>query len=87
MPYTIIFTKEADDRIRRTCKKDKGLCDEVKKKLNQIDVNPLIGKPLRNVLKGLRRVHVGSFVLLYQFEEPSSTIKIINFSHHDEVYK
>ena len=87
MPHTIIFTKEADDRIHKTCKRDRGLCEEVKKKLRQIDNNPFIGKPLRNVLKGTRRVHVGSFVLLYQFEEESNCIKIINFSHHDEAYK
>ncbi|MCA1917527.1 type II toxin-antitoxin system RelE/ParE family toxin [Methanospirillum hungatei] len=86
MAHTIIFTKEADNRIRKTCKRDHGLCEEVKKKLRQIDDNPFIGKPLRNVLKGTRRVHVGSFVLLYQYEEDSKCLKIISFSHHDEAY-
>jgi len=86
MPHTINFTKEADDRIRKTCKRDRGLCEELKKKLRQIDNNPFIGKPLLNVLKGIRRVHVGSFVILYQFDEDSKCIKIISFSHHDEAY-
>lgn len=87
MTYSILFSKDADNQIRKTCKRDHALCIEIKKKLRQINENPFIGKPLRNVLKGIRRVHVGSFVLLYQFEKDLNRIRIISFSHHDVAYK
>ena len=87
MPHTIAFSKKAENRIKKVCKRDHSLCEEVKKKLYQIDKNPSIGKPLKDVLKGKRRVHIGSFVLIYQFIIDDDIIRILSFSHHDEAYE
>ncbi|MBT9160783.1 MAG: type II toxin-antitoxin system RelE family toxin [Dehalococcoidia bacterium] len=49
--------------------------------------NPYSGKPLRRVLRGKRRVHIGHFVLLYGIKEKERKIIFLEFAHHDEVYK
>jgi addiction module RelE/StbE family toxin len=87
MTSSIVFSKDAEKQIKKVCRKDRSLCEEVKKKLLQIDANPLIGKPLRDQLKGKRRVHIGPFVLLYQYVTDSDRIRILSFSHHDEAYE
>jgi mRNA-degrading endonuclease RelE of RelBE toxin-antitoxin system len=46
-----------------------------------------LGKPLRNVLKGKQRVHVGSFVLVYSIDKKNETIIFLDFKHHDKVYR
>lgn len=67
--------------------KDKRYYQSVAKKILQIAENPEMGKPLRNVLKGRRRVHVGHFVLLYEVDEKNKRVIFLDFEHHDRAYK
>lgn len=46
---------------------------------------PNIGKPLRYTLKNRRRLHVGSFVLVYEFY--NGELRFMDFDHHDKIYK
>ncbi len=46
---------------------------------------PNIGKPLRYALKHYRRLHMGSFVLVYEFFK--GELQFIDFDHHDKIYK
>jgi len=45
-----------------------------------------MGKPLRNVLKGKRRVHIGSFVLFYSIDTKNEIVTFLEFEHHDKAY-
>lgn len=65
-------------------KKDKALFHQIQKKLIELIDNPEHYKPLRNVLAGFRRIHFGSFVLIYKVE--GETIRIISLDHHDGAY-
>jgi mRNA interferase RelE/StbE/toxin YoeB len=57
----------------------------ITKKLEQISINPEHFKPLRGDMHGIRRVHIDkSFVLLFEIE--GNIIRVIDYSHHDEVY-
>ncbi|XES77010.1 MAG: type II toxin-antitoxin system RelE/ParE family toxin [Candidatus Bathyarchaeia archaeon] len=42
--------------------------------------------PLRHPLEGLRRVHVGSFVLIFEAIEEIKTVRLITYKYHDEAY-
>jgi mRNA-degrading endonuclease RelE of RelBE toxin-antitoxin system len=35
----------------------------------------------------MRRVHVGSFVLVYEIDEARKVVTIRRYEHHDSVYK
>jgi mRNA interferase RelE/StbE/toxin YoeB len=57
----------------------------ITKKLEQISINPEHFKPLRGDMHGIRRVRIDkSFVLLFEIE--GNIIRVIDYSHHDEVY-
>ncbi|NKQ39870.1 MAG: type II toxin-antitoxin system RelE/ParE family toxin [Methanosarcinales archaeon] len=48
---------------------------------------PYLGKPLRELLIGKRRVHIGHFVLIYEVNEVEHKVVFLDFAHHDEAYK
>ena len=86
-PYDI----EIPDRLQKVFDKlksrDKLLHMAVMKKILQTAENPQIGKPMRNVLKGERRVHIGHFVLFYKIEEDKHRVVFLKFLHHDDAYR
>jgi YafQ family addiction module toxin component len=87
MPYIIQFENALEIILQRLKKKDYILYQRIIHKIIEISKNPELGKPLRNVLKGKRRVHVGSFVLVYSIDKKNETVIFINFEHHDKVYR
>ena len=87
MPYNIQFENVLEIILQRLKKKDYILYQRIIHKIIEISKNPELGKPLRNVLKGKRRVHVGSFVLVYSIDKKNETVIFINFEHHDKVYR
>lgn len=81
----ISFSLNFEKILVKISKKDKGSLKEIEKQTLKIINNPLIGKPLRNVLKNYRRIHIDSFVLLYKITEDE--IIFIDYDHHDKIYK
>ena len=84
MTYTIEFSDEFDKSINKLKKKYKVLFEQIKKKIIEIVENPEHFKPLQNVLAGYRRIHFGSFVLIYKIE--GEIVRIIYLDHHDKAY-
>lgn len=79
-----VFSAEFKKVIEKIAKKDKSGLRKIENQIYKIISNPLIGKPLRNVMKQYRRVHIGSFVLVYKIE--NEEIIFMDFDHHDRVY-
>ena len=84
MDYSIEFSAEFEKSMKRLKKKNKAMFEQIQKKLIEIVENPEHFKPLRNVLAGYRRLHFGSFVLVYTIE--GSIVRIISLDHHDRAY-
>lgn len=74
-------------KFKKLAKKDRVAFEAVAKKVEQILKNPYQFKPLRFPMEGLRRVQLGSFVLTYKIEEASKTVVLLDYEHHDKVYK
>lgn len=87
MPYNIQFENVLETILQKIKKKDYILYQRIIHKILEISKNPELWKPLRNVLKGKRRVHVDSFVLVYSIDKKNETVIFINFEHHDKVYR
>lgn len=85
--YDIEIEEELGRSIKKLQKRDKALYTALFKKILQLSEKPYIGKPLRSILKGKWRVHVGHFVLTYKIDESQKKIVLLDFSHHDEAYK
>ena len=84
MAYTIEFSDEFEESMKKLKKKDLALFNQIKNKLIGVVENPEHYKPLRNVLAGFRRLHFGSFVLIYKLE--GDVARIISLEHHDRAY-
>jgi mRNA-degrading endonuclease RelE of RelBE toxin-antitoxin system len=87
MPYTIQLDTALETTLDKLKKKDNSIYHRVIRKIIEISKNSELGKPLRNVLKGKRRIHVGSFVLFYSIDKKNETVTFLEFEHHDKVYR
>lgn len=76
--YKAIFS---DRFFKIYSKLDKVLRKRIESKVEELCDCPELGKPLKNVLKGRRRVHIGHFVLFYELLEDSKEIHILGFEH------
>ena len=84
MGCVIEFSDEFEKSMKKLKKKDRVLFNQIQKKLIELVENPQHYRPLKNVLAGFRRIHFGSFVLIYKTE--GETVRIISLDHHDKAY-
>jgi YafQ family addiction module toxin component len=79
---------EKVDRIfKKLRKKDIAQFETLCRKINDILENPQQFKPLKSPMPHMRRVHIGSFVLVYNIDEVRKVVIIRRYEHHDNVYK
>lgn len=83
--YTFVFDPAFDRALRLLKKKKPSLFKKVSAQIEKVSRTPILGKPLRNVLRNYRRVHVGSFVIIYEIKDME--IRFLDFDHHDRIYK
>jgi len=83
-----IDTTRIQDTLRKFKRKDPALFRAIQKKVNQIAELDKVAiqhfKNLRGDLSNYKRVHVGSFILMFKVE--GDTIIFDRFRHHDEAY-
>ncbi len=84
MDYKIKFSKQFEKSMKKMKKKDSVLFKQIQRKLIEIVGAPERYKPLKHDLAGYRRVHFGSFVLVYTIRD--GIVKIISIDHHDKAY-
>jgi mRNA interferase RelE/StbE len=89
MPRPYKTSKEFDRVLIKLQKKDKARYEQVMNKIEEVinsaDVEHY--KNLRYDLKEFKRVHIGHFVLIFQFEKKNDEINFDDFDHHDNIYK
>jgi len=86
MPYNPVFSEDFNETITKLKKKDVQMYERIKQKIHEIMENPHHYKPLSNVLKGCRRIHLGHFVLIFEINEREQKVIFTRFSHHDDAY-
>ena len=88
MSFRFDITPALGKQIDKLTHKDKVLALAVRKKIEQIISSDIIFinhfKNLRGNLCDYKRVHVGSFVLMFKVE--SDIIIFDKFRHHDNAY-
>ncbi|MEA3282864.1 MAG: type II toxin-antitoxin system RelE/ParE family toxin [Euryarchaeota archaeon] len=86
-PYDMEVVDKLRKDIEQLERRDKIVYNAIIKRMLRIAEDPYLGKPLKGVLKGKRRVHVGHFVLIYEIDENEHKVIFLEFAHHDEAYK
>lgn len=76
-----------DKAFKKYLRKDPLQKEAVLKKIEQILNNPRQYKPLKWPQAGERRVHIGSFVLTFEIIEEEKVVRLLDYDHHDKIYK
>jgi YafQ family addiction module toxin component len=85
--YSLEVVEKVDRIFKKLRKKDLAQFEAISKKVSEILENPWQFKQLRSPMQHMRRVHVGSFVLVYDVDEARKVVTIRRYEHHDTVYK
>ncbi len=84
--YRKLIEKKLERKLDKLWKRDSELFRAVDAKMDEILLNPSHYKPLRWPMQNLRRVHIGSQVLVFYINEEEKTVEFFSFKHHDEAY-
>ena len=86
--YTLAIKESLDKKFKKFQKKDMEMLRLIERKVQDILADPHRFKPLRKPLQNKRRVHIaGSFVLVYEVKEKEKLVTLLDFDHHDNIYK
>lgn len=89
MSYSFEISDKLKKALDKLAQKDKELAIAVKNKIQQIinsnDTSIKRFKNLRGNMCDFKRVHIGSFVLIFIVK--GDTIFFEDFEHHDKIYK
>jgi mRNA-degrading endonuclease RelE of RelBE toxin-antitoxin system len=87
--YNTAYSDHLLEIMRKLSKKNKSLYEQLLDKIDEIkncyDVEHY--KNLRFNMKDSKSVHLGHFVLVFQFNKTTNTINFDDFDHHDVIYK
>jgi YafQ family addiction module toxin component len=85
--YSLEVVEKVDRTLKKLQKKDLAQFEVLCRKIPEILENPQQFKPLKSPMQHMRRVHIGSFVLVYDIDEARKVVTIRRYEHHDNVYK
>jgi len=86
--YSDFYSEEITRKLFKLKKKDIRHYIIVRKKMDQILTNPEHSyKELRYGMKGVQRVHLGHFVLIFRINHAEKIISFEDYDHHDNIYR
>jgi mRNA-degrading endonuclease RelE of RelBE toxin-antitoxin system len=89
MSFRIIISDELKKTLVILKRKDKTMYQKIEKKILQIASSDSVSiqhfKNLRSPLSDFKRVHLGSYVLLFHVQEDKIIFEA--FEHHDKIYQ
>ncbi len=86
--YRDEYSEEITRKLTKLNKKDHRHYTIVRKKIDQILANPEHRfKDLHYTMKGIKRVHISHFVLIFTINHVKKIVSFEDYDHHDNIYK
>jgi mRNA-degrading endonuclease RelE of RelBE toxin-antitoxin system len=85
--YAIGNSERIDKIFCKHSRKSPQELEAITKKLIELAEDQHRFKPLSNVMKSFRRMHFGSFVLIFSIDEQRMTVVLEGYQHHDIAYR
>jgi mRNA interferase RelE/StbE len=82
----IELSSQAEKQIRKM-KANRDLYRRVNRALDEIAINPHLGKLLNGDLRGIRACRVGDWRILYEVYHRQLRVLILRIAHRREVYR
>jgi len=83
--YTLDIPEKFRHLLNKLQKSNPELVIRLAKQTEKLVHSPFSGKPMRNVLRNYRRIHIDPFVLIYEVKDQK--VGLVDFDHHDRIYK
>ena len=85
--YDCELRESVEKFFHKLAKKNPKQLEMIRRKIEEIRLNPQHYKNLRRPLQHLKRVHIDrSFVLVFSVDESRKTVIIEDYDHHDNIY-
>ncbi len=85
--YTDCYSEEIIKKLKKLKKKDNRHYEIVRKRMDSILENPNHAyKFLRHEMKGINRIHIGHFVLIFIIDHEEKSVSFEDYDHHDKIY-
>ena len=55
--------------------------------IDRLEANPFLGSALKGELRGLRRLRVGDYRVLYEVQNDAVVVLVLRIAHRREVYR
>lgn len=86
--YHDLYSEEITKKLSKLKKKDPEQYAYVRKKMDAILTEPTHSyKFLTHDFKGINRVHLGHFVLIFRVDHENKTVSFEDYDHHDKIYQ
>ena len=86
--YKDLYSEEITKKLSKLRKKDPVEYSQVSKKMDLVLEDPNHSyKFLTYNMKGLNRVHLGHFVLVFKIDHQNKTVSFEDYDHHDNIYQ
>lgn len=86
--YQDVYSEEITKKLAKLKKKDPVQYSQIRKKMNSILADPQQSyKFLGFDMKGVNRVHLGHFVLVFGVDHQNKIVSFEDYDHHDVVYR
>ncbi len=82
--YTILFESPAEKAFRKL---DRSIQKRVVEKIEQLQHNPQLGKPLGSELSGMWSLRIGKFRVLYTIDSGKLVILVLEIEHRKRAYR
>ena len=85
--YKDLYSEEITKKLTKLRKKDPNHYSKVLKKIDLILAAPNHSyKFLGHDMKGVNRVHIGHFVLVFRIDHKNKIVSFEDYDHHDNIY-
>lgn len=84
MPYSLKIKKSALKELQRF---DKPTRERIVTAIDQLAINPHVGKLLKGDLSGLRRIRIGSYRVIYEINEKEILVLILRVAQRKDAYR
>ena len=83
--FKIEYLDSVRDDLKSISKAEK---EKIRKAIeNKLSQNPIeFGKPLQYSLKGLRRLRVGDYRVIFQIDSKANVVLVVKIGHRREIY-
>ncbi len=84
MRYSVQIKRSAAKELARIAKSDRARLVQA---IDALAENPLRGSALKGELRGLRRIRIGDYRVVYEVQDDVLMVLVVRIAHRREVYR